>query len=105
MSKWVKEAYTDFMIVTDWEEVDPDDFYLSDEWLDEIGGKERQQELINMANNKELFIAYEVPAVSYAQYTQMDAIQVFIDKSGDVVLTCESAVIGNDHEEVWESTV
>ncbi len=35
----------DMILVTDWEEVDKDDFYLSAEWLDEIGSKTRQREL------------------------------------------------------------
>jgi len=92
----------DLILVTDWDKVDKDDFYLSDEWLDEIGSKKRQRELRRMAKNNELFEAFEVPAMSYAIYRQMDAHQVLINEEGDVLLSCESAIIDNDHKARWE---
>ena len=92
----------DMILVTDWEEVDKDDFYLSAEWLDEIGSKTRQRELKKMASNNELLVGYEVYAVSYAIYSQMDACQVFIDEDGAVMLRCENAIIGTAHKDRWE---
>lgn len=92
----------DMIIVTDWDKVDKDDFYLSNEWLDEIGTKCRQKELKKMARNEELFLAYEVAAVAYAIYSRMDASQIFIDGDGDIVLDCESVMIGNSYRKVWE---
>jgi len=95
---------TDLIIVTDWEEVDKDDFYLSDKWLDEIGSKARQRELKKMAKNGELFIAYEVYAVNYATYSRMDAHQLFINEDSDVMLQCETAIISNSHKDRWETS-
>lgn len=94
----------DMIIVTDWDKVEPDDFYLSNDWLDEIGSKSRQRELKKMAKDGELFEAFEVPAVSYALYSQMDAHQVYINHDGDVLLSCESEVIGNNHQRRWEAS-
>jgi len=92
----------DMILVTDWEEADEDDFYLSNEWLDEIGSKAHQRQLKKMAKDGDLFIGYEVPAVSYAIYSQMDARQVFIGEDGDVLLNCENAIIGDNHKDRWE---
>ena len=92
----------DMILVTNWDKVDKGDFYLTDEWLSLIGSKSRQRELKRMAREGTLYEAYVVPALSYAIYGQMDAHQVFIDDNGDEQLSCESAVIGNDHHERWE---
>lgn len=95
---------TDMILVTDWEEVEPDEFYLEDQWLVDNFGytKKEAHELREMAKNKELFIGYVVPAKSYAIYMQMDAQQVFIDKNREIRVHCESDVIGNEHEDKWE---
>lgn len=91
----------DTIIVTDWEKVEKDDFYLSKEWLEDAG-EEQMKEARRLQKEGKLYIAYEVGAVHYAIYTQMDASQVFIDSDGDIIMTCEGAVIGNDHKERWE---
>ena len=93
---------TDYIMVSNWDKVDKDDFYLSDDWLEEIGSKKRQRELKHMAKEGNLFEAYVVPAIHYAIYSQMDAHQVFINEDGDEVLSCESTIIGHDHRERWK---
>ena len=92
----------DTIIVTDREPVPENDFYLSDKWL-ENGGAENVKRARELAKEGDLYYAYEVPAKSYALYVQMDAGQIMIDGDGDIVLVCESAVIGNKHLEKWEA--
>jgi len=82
------------ILVTDWEKVEKDDFYLTDDWKKENDNTEARE----LQKEGKLYVAYIVNAVSYAIYTQMDADQVFIDNDGEVILHCESAVIGNNHE-------
>jgi len=89
------------IIVTDWEKVDVDDFYLSDEWISEIGNKKRQKELKEMAKNDNLFEAFLVDGSNYAIFKQMDSQKVFINSDKETMLHCESAVIDNSHEEKW----
>jgi len=91
--------YNEMIIVSDWEKVEADDFYLTDEWDRGVG--DNHDSIVKareLQANEDLFIAYIIPAVHYAIYTQMDASQVFIDEDGHVVLDCESAVIGNKHD-------
>lgn len=90
------KTYSEFILVTDWEKVEADDFYLTKEWTENAGG--RITEAKELARNGNLFIAYVVPAVHYAIYRQMDASQIFIDEDGNEIIRCESAVIGNKHE-------
>lgn len=83
------------ILVSDWEKVEKDDFYFSREWeVKEDNVKQARK--LQKENN--LFIAYLVDAVSYAIYSQMDAQQVLIDRDANIVLHCESAVIGNSHQ-------
>ena len=93
----------DMIVVTDWDEVDEDDFYLSNEWLDEIGSKSRQKALKKMARDGGLFEAFEVSALSYVIYKQMDSRQVFINENSEVELICEGCVIGDTHKDRWEA--
>lgn len=84
------------ILVSNWEQVDKDDFYLSDEWskhedIDNIKTARKSQKEGN------LYIAYVVDAKNYALYSQMDADQVFINGDDDIILHCESAVIDNKH--------
>ena len=87
----------DFVIVTDWEEVESDDFYLTDdkwaEYIDEETVKE-SKELQEVGN---LYIGYIVTAKNYVLYSQMDSEQVFIDREGNVIMHCEGCIIGNSH--------
>ena len=85
------------ILVTDWEKVDADDFYLSDKWADSIGDVEIVDMARRLQKESKLYIAYRVPAKNYAIYRQMDAFQVFIDGDCNIVLDCESAIIGNHH--------
>ena len=84
-----------YIIVTNWERVSEDEFYLSDEWLGKSLDLEQgeAQKIREQAKNNELSYAYIVPALSYALYWQMDAQQVFVDPDFNVVVTGESSVI------------
>jgi len=88
-------------MVTDWERVDKDDFYLTKKW-EKNGGKENIKEAKKLQQEGHLYIAYIVTALSYAIYAHMDASQIFINEEGDKVLQCESAIIGNNHTNRWE---
>ncbi len=91
----------DYIAVTDWEKVDKDDFYLSKYWEKKAGkGNIKQARKLQKEGN--LFYAYIVPAVHYAIYTRMDAQGILIDSDGNEIVSCESAVIGNKHQEKWE---
>lgn len=85
------------ILVTNWEAVDKDDYYLSKDWI-ENGGKENIKEARKLQKNDELYEAYIVNAVDYAIYYQMDARKVFINSDMDVILNCESAIISNGME-------
>ena len=88
----------DNILVTDWEEVQKDDFYLTKAWQEEVG-KENMKRAKELLDLNDLYIAYIVPEVHYAIYVQIDATQVFIDREMNVIFYCESAVIGNTHRE------
>jgi len=87
----------DYVIVSDYEKVSPDSFYLTDEWLKTECPCLTAQQIRAMAENGELFEAFIVGASTYCTYQRMDAHKVYIDRDGDVVLHCESAIIENDH--------
>lgn len=87
----------ELILVTDWERVDKQDFYLTDEWSDHTGDHEAVQKARELLGEGKLYVGYIVKALDYAIYTQMDASQVFINDDMDVVLACETAVISNDH--------
>lgn len=90
---------SDYVLVTDFEKVEPDDFYLEDEWLKtECPCNMTPAKIKQMAKDGELFEAYVVSALNYCTYSQMDAGHVFIDIDNSVVLHCESAIINNKHE-------
>jgi hypothetical protein len=87
------------ILVTDWEKVENDDFYLNDKkWSKNEGVDDLVEKAVELQKEGKLYVAYIVNAVNYAIYTQMDADQVFIDNDGYVVLNCESAVIENNHK-------
>ena len=71
-------------------------FYLSDGWTEEAG-KEEIAKARKLQKEGNLYLAYIVKALDYALFGQMDADQVFIDKSFDVILRCEGALIDNKH--------
>lgn len=85
------------IIVTDWEKVDADDFYLTDEWA-KSEDMERIEEARKLQKEGRLYFAYIVDAKNYAIYYQMDADCVYVDDDCNVMLSCESAIIGNSHE-------
>ena len=86
---------SDLIVVTDWEEVEKDDFYLTKDW-----GKDVGQDNIKRAKKLQkeggLFIGYIVSARDYCIYGQMDSDQIFIDIKGNEVLRCETQIINND---------
>jgi len=96
------KIYNEYVLVTDWEKTDVDNFYLTDEGWAENVGPDNLQHAKELQANGGLYIGYVVPAVHYVIYQQMDASQVFIDRDGEVVMPCESAVITNKHENRFE---
>jgi len=85
------------ILVTNWEKVEDDSFYLTDKWI-ENGDKEAIEKARELQKESSLYEAYIVDAKNYAIYSQMDADQVFIDSDDNIILHCESAVINNNHE-------
>ena len=88
----------EMILVTDWERVQDNDFYLSKDWGEHEGANDLVKQAIQLQKENNLYVAYIVPAVSYAIYTQMDAKQVFIDGDINVILECENSVISNNHQ-------
>lgn len=88
-------------MVTDWEPVEADDFYLTEDWAENVEPK-TLQDAKELQANGQLFVAYTVPAVHYAIFVQMDAGQVFINSDGDEIMSCESAIINNHHQKRFE---
>lgn len=95
------ETYTEYVMVTDWERIDADDFYLTDEWAENLHPDNLRQAKALQVDGQ-LYIGYVVPAVHYAIYNQMDARQILIDEYGDEVMSCEGVVIGNSHQKAFE---
>lgn len=94
----------DLILVTNWDKVDTDDFYLSDEWVKSTGDKDAVEEARKLQKEGALYEAYIVTALNYAIYYQMDADKVFVNEDMEVILHCESAVIGNSHDKRVEYT-
>lgn len=95
---------SNLIVVSNFEEITEDNFYLSDEWAENISASCDINiiELRKMAHKGELFEAYIVDAKNYALYHQMDAEEVIIDADGNVLVFCENVVIGNWHKSVWD---
>lgn len=85
------------ILVSDWDLVEKDDFYLSTVWEkpEDIESIKRARELQEQG---QLFHAYIVDARKYAIYYQMDADKVFINEDADIILHCETAMINNNHK-------
>src|SRR3990167_9588724 len=97
------DSNNSLILVTDWEKVEADEFYLTNEWLKKqnVSG-ESSKTLRELQKSGILYIGYIVKALDYCIYSQMDADQVIINSDMDVMLNCESAIIGNDHEKRME---
>ncbi len=90
------------VMVTDWELVSKDDFYLTNkDWAEKFDPETLQQAKELQAADG-LYVAYIVSASNYCVYKQMDASQIFIDGSETEIMFCESEVIGNNHDHVVE---
>lgn len=96
---------SDYILVTNWEKVDKDEFYLNNEWgksnydrLDEVKQARKLQK------EGHLFYGYICKAKDYALYYQLDANMVLINGDCDVIVEGESHVIGNDHTHREEYT-
>ena len=95
-----------YILVTDWIEVDKDDFYLTRDlfqnevyiypWI-ENASKENMKQARKLQKSGELYYGYIVDATNYAVFQQMDSEQVLIDSDANVIIICENAIIGNNH--------
>ncbi len=94
----------DYVLVTNHDKVDVEDFYLVDEaWLkDNCAGDATAESLRQAAKDGELFEAYIVSALRYCIYRQLDAHQVFINIDDEVVMHCKGAIIDSDKKDCWE---
>ena len=98
----MKLTENNIIMVTNWEKVEADDFYLTDEkWAKNVNPEDLQLAKELQADGK-LYLAYTVSAVHYAIYKTMDASQIFIDDDGNEILSCESAIIEDKHKHVEE---
>ena len=88
----------DLIVVTNWEEVEKDDFYLTKDWEKEVG-KENIKRAKALQKEGGLYIAYIVNAKDYCIYGQMDSDQIFIDDKQNEILRCETQVIRTDFED------
>lgn len=91
------EKLKDLIIVTNWEKVDKNNFYLSNDWANHES-MENIQEARKLQKKGLLYVAYIVSAVNYAIYLQMDADQVFVNDECDIILYCETGIIDNNHQ-------
>ena len=85
----------DLILVSSWEQVELDSFYLTKEWDNE--DEDTKKEARQLAKEGKLYYGYIVRAKDYAIYCQMDADEVFIDGDGNVIISAESQVIDNEH--------
>ena len=90
---------TDKIIITDWDCVDKEDFYLSEKW---ISKQRHRKRLRRMAKNGRLYHAYLVYAVHYCIYHASDCLQVFIDDDWNVLLECEVVPVHFPYDNVRE---
>lgn len=90
------------ILVTDWDKVEADDFYLIDEKWAKQEGYDDIEKFREFQKEGNLYYGYIVDAVHYAIYKQMDADQVFIDRDGNVLMYCESAIISSPMEHAEE---
>ena len=86
------------LIVTNWEEVEKDDFYLTKDWEKEVG-KDNIKRAKELQKEGKLYIAYVVNAKDYCIYGKMDSDQIFIDGEQNEILRCETQVIGTKFED------
>ena len=89
------------IVVTNWEKVEKDDFYLTDEWIEEAGEKNIKLAR-KLQENNELYYAYIVDVKNYALYSQIDSHQILIDLGKNEIISCETEVIDTDHIDKWE---
>lgn len=95
-----------YILVTNWDTVDSDDWYLSDEnkknELKENGDTDQYTKALALQKEDKLYEAFIVGAVDYAIYYQMDSNKVFINRDWDIILEAGSSVISNEYKEAIE---
>ena len=91
----------DMVIVTDWEPVEKDSFYLTNEKWVQNNGAEAQEACLAALGDNNLFVGYLVGAKTYLGYSQMDAQEVYINSDFEILMYCEGEVIGNKHKQVY----
>lgn len=93
--------YKEYVIVTNWEEVETDNFYLTDKgWAKNID-KETMERAKKLQAEGHLYYGYVVSAVVFLTYKQMDAGEVFINEDGECIMECEGEVIDNEYEDAF----
>ena len=85
------------ILVSNWEKVDANDFYLSNKWA-EREDKESVKKAKELQKEDNLYHAYIIDAKCYALFSQMDSDEVYIDRDGEIILKCGTAIIDNKHE-------
>jgi len=90
-----------YLLVTDYEKVNPNAFYLTDWWLEKGTNcccEMTPQQIRDMAKRGELFEAFIVSAASYDLYPRTDSQMVYIDRDSNVIVHCEPSIIENGHK-------
>lgn len=88
-----------YILVSNWDEVEKDNFYLSNKWgKDSYGRLDEVKQGRKLQKEGELYYGYIVDAKNYAIYYQLDANEVLINGDGEVIIQGESQVIDNDHK-------
>jgi hypothetical protein len=80
-----KMEHTDFIIVTNNDPVDANNFYLTDKkWAEDNPKEVKNARRLQKEGN--LYFAYRVAAGTFACYSQMDAQELFIDGEGETAI-------------------
>lgn len=89
-----------YILATDWELVEKDDFYLSDDWKEE--DKDTKEKAKKLAGFERLYRAYICNPVSYCVSNQIDANEVYINNDFDIIIRCETTIINTNMQKCIE---
>ena len=89
----------DMIIVTDHDKVEKDSFYLTDEeWRRDHADEIEKCE----AAGDSLYCGYLVGSTTYCVFRQMDAMEVYINFEGEILMECEGEIIESNHKTAFE---